>query len=306
MQGMVMEKTEKKRRTVSLFLVGILVMMGLVWITSTHETSLNHEKPTVVVSTFALYEVARMVGGDAVAVRSVVPLGSDAHLFSPNPHDVVAISQADVFIYNGGGFERWVEPLKQALPLTMAIVDMSTKVKLRGNDPHYWLDIDNMILMTQTVEKGYSHLRPAQAAFFHQNAQHYITQLHHLKSAYVQGLSECKNRVLVTNHDAFGYLAHANDLENVTIIGLSSDEQPSAQTLASVVELVKTRHIKTIFFEELISDHVAQTIAKESGAGVQSLQPLENISEDALKSHQTYLSLMGENLTKIREAMECR
>ncbi len=304
MQGMMMDK---KRQTVIFFFVAIAVMMvGLVWIISQNHASRIQEKSTVVVSTFALYEVASRVGGDAVEVHSIVPLGSDAHLFSPNPTDVVKISHADLFIYNGGGFERWVEPLKQALPTTMNVVDMSTKVKLLGNDPHYWLDVDNMIRMTQTVDKECSILRPAQSAFFHRNAQNYIAQLQQLKQSYAQGLSACKNRVLVTNHDAFGYLAHANGLENITIIGLSSDEQPSSATIAHVIELVKTRHIKTIFFEELISDHVAQTIAQESGAGVQSLQPLENISEDALKSHQTYLSLMGENLTKIREAMECR
>jgi zinc transport system substrate-binding protein len=302
-----MEKMGQKRWRVIWFFVAIVFMLGgVMGILLQTKTPLAHDKPTLVVSTFALYEVAHNVGGDALNVRSIVPLGSDAHLFSPNPQDVIAISHSDLFIYNGGGFERWVEPLRQTLPSTMRSVDMSTKVNLLGNDPHYWLDIDNMILMTQTLEEECSKLLPAQSALFHRNAQNYITQLQQLKLAYRQGLSECKNRVLVTNHNAFGYLAHANDLENVTIIGLSSDAQPSSATIASVVELVKKRHVKTIFFEEFISDHVAQTIAQESGAGVQSLQPLENISEDALKSHQTYLSLMGENLTKIREAMECR
>lgn len=302
-----MEKMGQKRWRVIWFFVAIVVVLGgVMGILLQTKTPLAHDKPTLVVSTFALYEVAHNVGGDALTVRSIVPLGSDAHLFSPNPQDVIAISHSDLFIYNGGGFERWVEPLRQTLPSTMRSVDMSTKVNLLGNDPHYWLDIDNMILMTQTLEEECSKLLPAQSALFHRNAQNYITQLQQLKLAYRQGLSECKNRVLVTNHNAFGYLAHANDLENVTIIGLSSDAQPSSATIASVVELVKKRHVKTIFFEEFISDHVAQTIAQESGAGVQSLQPLENISEDALKSHQTYLSLMGENLTKIREAMECR
>ena len=183
---------------------------------------------------------------------------------------------------------------------------MSTQVVLLQNDPHYWLDIDNMIKMTQILDSEFSKLFPAKAEMFHKNSAAYIADLQKLKAEYATGLSKCKNRILVTNHDAFGYLAHANKLENIPVIGLSSDEQPSSQTIAKIIDIVNEHKIKTIFFEELISDNVAQTIARETGAKAQPLQPLENISEDELKSHQTYLSIMRNNLKKMREALECR
>ncbi|WP_310439113.1 metal ABC transporter solute-binding protein, Zn/Mn family [Sulfuricurvum sp.] len=293
-------------------------------------------KPIVSVSTFALLESANAVGGNEIDVRSIVPLGSDAHMFSPNPTKVAEISSAALFIYNGAGFETWAENLKNVLPKTTQIIDMSRYVALQKSeedhhdeeehadvhetehheaddshhhgayDPHYWLDIDNMIKITQTMDTEFSKLLPGKAEQFHKNSSAYIAELQKLKSEYVSGLGECKNRTLVSNHDAFGYLAHSNKLENVSVIGLSSDEQPSAQTVAHVVEVVKEHGMKTIFFEELVNDNVSQTIARETGARAVSLQPLENISEDELKSHQTYLSLMRENLKKLREAMECR
>lgn len=294
-------------------------------------------KPMVSVSTFSLLEVAQAVAGDAIEVRSIVPLGSDAHMFSPNPTQVAEISNATLFIYNGAGFETWAESLKNTLPKTTQVIDMSQHVRLQKNeeehhdehvdeaeyhdeeshdehahhhhgayDPHYWLDLDNMIKMTQTLDSEFSKLLPAKAEQFHKNATAYSAELQKLKSEYVTGLAECKNRTLISNHDAFGYLTHANKLENVSVIGLSSDEQPSAQTVAHIVEVVKEHGMKTIFFEELINDNVSQTIAKETGAKVLPLQPLENISQDELKLHQTYLSIMRDNLKKLREAMECR
>ncbi len=290
----------------------------------------TNSKPMVSVSIFSLLEVANAVAGDAIDVHSIVPLGSDAHIFSPNPTQVADTSKSALFIYNGAGFETWAESLKNTLPKTTQVIDMSLHVALQKNeeeyhdehtgeehhdhdehehglhDPHYWLDIDNMIKMTQTMDTEFSKLLPEKAEQFHKNASAYISELQKLKAEYVTGLNECKNRTLISNHDAFGYLAHANKLENISVIGLSSDEQPSAQTVAHVVEVVKEHGMKTIFFEELINDNVSQTIARETGAKAVPLQALENISEDELKSHQTYLSLMRENLKKLREAMECR
>lgn len=283
---------------------------------------LSSSKPIVSVSTFPLYEAARAVAGETLQIGSIIPLGSDAHAFSPSPSHVANISKSALFIYSGAGFETWAEPLKNSLPQTVKVIDMSTHVTLieseKGSDahhddhdhgvddPHYWLDIDNMIRMTHAMETEFSKLIPANASLYHTNATAYITKLKQLKNDYAAGLKECKNRVLITNHDAFGYLAHANHLKNISVIGLSSDEQPSAKTISEVITLVKNEGIKTIFFEELINDNVSQTIAKETGVKAVPLQPLENISEEELKSHQTYESIMRDNLTKLSEAMECR
>ena len=263
-------------------------------------------KPMISLSTFPLYESARIVAGDTLNIKTIIPLGSDAHAYSPSPADVAEISKSSLFIYSGGGFEAWAQPLKSSLPKSLKIIDMSRHVELLKNDPHYWLNIDNMITMTNVMEAEFSTLSPQHKDLYHKNATAYIAELKKLKSEYTVGLKECKNRTLITNHNAFGYLAHVNNLKNISIIGLSSDEQPSAKTMATIITLVKKEKIKTLFFEELIDDNVAQTIARESGAKAQSLQPLENISEDELKSHQTYLTIMGDNLKKMREAMECR
>lgn len=307
---------------VGLFLVAAALTLNRSNGVDTTESKGN--KPVVSVTTFTLYEASKAVAGESLDVRPIIPLGTDAHMFSPNPKQVAEISESALFIFNGAGFEPWTDALKETLPTEVRVIDMSAHVELLSEeeghhdheeehahahgayDPHYWLDIDNMIRMTQTIETEFSERFPENSGLYHQNAQKYISELEALKREYAAALSECKNRILVSNHDAFGYLAHANGLENVSVIGLSSDEQPSAKNIADIIALVKEHGIKAIFFEEFINDNVAQTIAGECGVEARSLQPLENISEDELKSHQTYLSIMRDNLSKLKAAMECR
>lgn len=327
-----MEKAEMNGKKIGILaIIIVLASAAVLYFNPMNKTSekVTSQKPYVSVSTFSLLEVVRAVGGEYIEVSSIVPLGSDAHMFSPNPQQVATLAKSDLFIYNGAGFESWAQNIAHTLPESTTIIDMSGFVSLHTNtsheeehdhadedqhdehdhgayDPHYWLDIDNMIKMTQKVEQALSNLIPVHKENFAANARAYIAQLNQLKSEYETGLKECKNRTLVSNHDAFGYLSRSNHLENISIIGLSSDEQPSAKTVAHVTEVVREHGIKTIFFEELINDNIAQTIAKETGASAVSLQPLENISEDELKSHQTYLTIMRENLKKLKTAMECR
>lgn len=302
-----------KKWLIFIGVVLVIIGMSVRFFSPESSTSLKEkDKPTVAVSTFTLYEASSVIAGDTLYIFPIVPLGSDAHMFSPTPLQVAKISNAALFIYNGAGFETWAKSLESTLSKGVKVIDMSTHVGLLkekehgGYDPHYWLDIDNMIKMTQTLEEEFSKRFPANTQLYHTNAIAYIGKLQKLKIDYTTGLKECKNRTLISNHDAFGYLAHANDLQNVSIIGLSSDEQPSAKIIAEVIARVKEHGITTIFFEEMINDNVAQTIASETGANAKPLQPLENISEGELKSHQTYESIMRANLVKLTQAMECR
>jgi len=306
----------------------VAVAAALVWFNpSSQNSDQTLSKPVVSVSTFPLYEAARMVAGETMDVYPIVPLGTDAHLFNPNPQTVAKISSSAFFVYNGAGFENWSEKMAHAIGDQTVIIDMSRNVQLirssdmeeehdmHGHDdhmhegafdPHFWLDIDNMIRMVKVFEKTFSEKFPENATLYHNNAENYIQELSQLKQEFQSKLENCKIRTLVSNHDAFGYLAHTNGFKNISVIGLSSDEQPSAKNIADIIELVKTEKINTVFFEEFIDDHVAHTIAKEASASVSSLHPLENISEAELQSHQTYLSIMRDNLAKLEKAMECR
>ncbi len=296
----------KQKKALAFFVAIVGAFVGFYYTFSFTMKPSSVQKPIVIASTFTLYDISRNIASDTLEIKTLVPLGSDAHTYSPTPSDVATLSKASLFIINGAGFEGWVESFKNTLPPSVHIVDMSEHVGLLDNDPHYWLSIDNMIAMTREIQRQFSTLSPKNQTVYAANAYHYIEELQKLKQQYEVGLKECKNRTLVTNHNAFGYLAYANNLKNISIIGLSSDEQPSAKKMGEISTLMQKEKISTIFFEEMINDNVAQTIAKSSGAHSQSLQPLENITQREFDKNETYISIMESNLVKLRSAMECR
>ena len=305
-------------------------------------TALNAQaKPTVVVTTYPLYEAVQRVGGETVTLQQVIPFGADIHTFRPSPKTMVTISRASLFIYSGAGLEPWSEQLLMNLSEGTRVVDMSRYVTLidhNGNevdtdvhadeepehfhedehehddhaghdhgpiDPHYWLDIDNMIAMTRQAERELTLLQPEQHETYRANAAHFIDALNGLKSAYLERLHSCRQHHMVSNHNAFGYLAHAYGFEVLTVTGLSPDQQPSAKAMARVMDLVRQEGIGTVFFEAFVSDRVSRALAAETGTKVDSLQPLANLSNDEAASKENYITIMRKNLAKIAEALEC-
>lgn len=280
----------------------------------------------VAVTTYPLYEAVARVGGDTVDCHKILPFGSDIHTFRPTPKTMATVSRADLFIYSGAGLEPWSEQLLINLSERTKAVDMSSFVTLLhheeehghreeeamheghdhgGTDPHYWLDIDNMIAVTRKVETLLSALQPEHSERYRSNAAIFEKELLALKQAYTERLSHCSQHILVSNHDAFGYLAHANGFEPLAVTGLSPDQQPSAKTMARVIRLVRDEGIKTLFFEAFVNSGVAEALAAETGARVDSLQPLANLSADEAASNETYITIMQKNLAKIAEALEC-
>ena len=104
-------------------------------------------------------------------------------------------------------------------------------------------------------------------------------------------------------HEAFGYLCDAYGLNQVGIEGLSPDSEPDPARMAEVIDFVRANGVKVIFFEELVSPKVAETIAKETGAPTQVLNPLEGLSDEEQKSGADYFSVMEENLKQLEAAL---
>ena len=301
-----------------------LLLLSVVAATGLHAKKL----PLVAVTTYPLYEAVQRVGGGTVELYKVLPFGNDIHTFRPSPKTMVSVSRADLFIYSGAGLEPWSEQLLTNLPERTKVVDMSHYVALLGHDddedheadgeheahgghehggvdPHYWLDIDNMIALTRQVQVLLSVLQPGYREAYRSNAVAFESELEALKTEYRKRLTECSQHHLVSNHDAFGYLAHAYGFETIAVTGLSPDQQPSAKTMARVIRLIEDEKISTLFFEAFVSSSVAEALAAETGARVDSLQPLANLSADEAASHETYITIMRKNLEKIARALEC-
>jgi len=271
--------------------------------------------PYIAVTNFAIYEIANTIAGQQIEVKKLVPFGVETHSYIPSVKTIAELSKAELFVFNGLGMEPWV---KKEYPNQM---DMSKFVKLRSAseeehecheghdhgdeeaDPHYWLDIDNMILMTEALTVELSKHFPQHAQEFSNHSKLYIAKLKTLSSEYSEELKNCAHREIVVNHNAFGYLGERYGFDSHSITGLSPDEQASAKKMKEITDLLSEEKFNTIFFESFVSPKLAQTIGKETGVKVESLQPLANVTQEEAK--KGYIALMRDNLHKLSAAMEC-
>lgn len=270
---------------------------------------------TVVTTLFPLYDFARSVGRDRVRVSLLLPPGVEAHSFEPTPADIVLISRADVFVFTGRFMEPWIDDiLKGVANKNLKVVDASTGIALASGgpgepagapDPHIWLDFDNAKKMVDKIVRGLSEKDPVHARYYAHNGDGYADTLDRLDGEYRAALASCKNReVVYGGHYAFGYLARRYGLTYTAAQGISPDAEPTGRDLARLVDEVKRRKIRFIFFEELASPKIARTIADETGARLLLLNGAHNISREDFEKKVTFVSIMRKNLKNLETGLD--
>ncbi len=287
---------------------------------------------TVTTTIYPLYSIAKEVGGDKIKLQNLIPFGVEAHGFDPTPADMAKLSKSDIFITSSDSMEPWKDKIVKSLKIEQKVFDMSEHVKLRniqeeeeheqhedekghkhkhdheheGIDPHYWVSLNNYILMTEAVTKLFIEKDSANKDFYIQNSNNYLEKIKTLKEKFNSSMATCTNKNILVNHDAFGYFADDYGVKQYSISGMSPDDKPSAKQISELINLVKNKKINTVFFEEFASPKVAQTIAKATNIKIDTLRPAENISKEENKKGFGYLQIMEENLEKLKFAMDCK
>jgi len=250
----------------------------------------DDDSTTVVAAVYALAWAAERVGGDSIHVVNLISAGGEPHDVELSPRDVETIRDADLVIYAGGGFQPAVED---------AVEDRhgsSLDVLGAGEDPHVWLD---PIRFAAAVGRIAERLGRADAV------AGLVGELRHLDEEYRRGLERCARRTLVTSHASFGHLVMRYDLTALSLAGRSPEAEPGPRAIEQVVEAVRESGATTVFTEPLVSDRLAQTVAREAGVEVADLDPIEGLSEERLSAGEDYLSVMRDNLAALREALGC-
>ena len=261
----------------------------------------------VVVSFYPLEEFSRQVGGREVDVTSLIPAGVEPHDFEPTARDIVAIHQSDVFVYNGAGFEPWIErTLPDIQKNGVVVVNSSENIDVpMDSDPHIWLDPVLAHEQVDAITEGFITADPQHASIYEANATAYKKQLADLDTDFRIGLSHCATRSVVVSHEAFRYVARRYNLHVVSLSGISPDEEPSPQKMAEIVEFAKKNNIRYIFFETLVSPRLSETIAKEIGAEMLVFNPLEGLTPEEIAQGKNYISVQQENLANLEKALGC-
>lgn len=171
------------------------------------------------------------------------------------------------------------------------------------NDPHVWLSPKNAQIMLKNITDAVVALDEENKDFYEENLKKYTDELTKLDSEYKDGLANIKSNEIVVSHEAFGYLCNEYGLTQKGIEGVMAESEPDAKTIKEIIELVKEKGIKIIFTEEAMNPKIVETISKETGAEVRTLNPIEGISEDDMNKGVDYFSVMRDNLKNLEEAL---
>ena len=298
-----MRLSRKQRKEMKKLLLLLLLLAGSIY-----------AKVVVTTTIYPLYSVVQEVGGDKVKLNNLIPFGTEPHTFEPTPQNIVTLLKSDLFITSSPVMEPWATKIIKANNLEKITTDMSKYVKIKKHksfeegkafDPHYWLSFDNYIKMIKEVRALLVAKDVTNSNTYTKNAKNYIKKVKALQKQY-EALKTCKNKKVIVNHDAFGYLSDDYDIKQYAIAGMSPDEQPSARQIAQLIDIVKKENIHTVFFEEFANDKISKTIAKEAGAKREELSPAGNISKEAHRKNVKFLDIMRKNLVKLKKAMDCQ
>ena len=172
-------------------------------------------------------------------------------------------------------------------------------------DPHFWLDPLRAITQAERIADALIEADPAGANVYRANLATLSSELQALHAEFEAGLSSCTHREFVTSHSAYGYLALAYDLEQVSVTGLSPGFDPSPQRLAGIADRIKDLGIEAVLVEPVLSGSNERVLADETGAGIYQIHPMDGITLDELAEFGDYFGLMRDNLNSLRAAMDC-
>lgn len=293
----------------------------------------NSDKITIITTLFPLYDFAKALGGDKVEVSLLLPPGVEPHSYEPTPGDITKISRANIFIFTGEFMEPWAHEILSGISnKKLIVVDASAGINLipasqqcqhehphneqcthshheehQLLDPHIWLDFDNDKIIIDSITDAICSADSANADFYKANAENYKSKLNELDAAYKTQLEDCGSRTVVFGgHYAFGYLAKRYNLNYVAAQGLAPDSEPTATDLIALVEQIKKENIRCVFYEELTSPKVAQTLAKETGTKLLELNAGHNVGRKDLENNVSFINIMLGNLQNLKTGLECK
>lgn len=281
-------------------------------------------KLDVVTSFYPLEFIARSVGGDAVHVTTLTAPGVEPHDLELTPKQVGHVATANLVVYEKGLQPAVDEAIDQNAKDAGFDVAPAAKLEATGADfeehqepggaapaahtedaldPHFWLDPVRYADVINAVTEKLVATDSANAEGYHARAKTLLAEIGKLDSDFKTGLADCRLKTFVTSHQAFAYLAKRYGLTMVGIAGFTPDAEPTPARIKEVQDIVKAQQVTTIFYEELVSPKVAETIARDVGVHTAVLSPIEGLSD--ANSQETYLTLMRQNLQELEKANSC-
>jgi ABC-type Zn uptake system ZnuABC Zn-binding protein ZnuA/ABC-type Mn2+/Zn2+ transport system permease subunit len=292
----------RAQRVAAVAATGALLVLGLGACGSDGDSGVR-----VVATTTQVADWARAVSGDGFDVHQILRPNTDPHDYEPRPDDVEALASADLILRSGGDLDDWVRDAARDAGSDAVVVDLSRYLsyprRVNGElDPHWWHDPRNVRGVTATIAGSLFRVAPDKRSQIERRAQQYfvLVQAVDLEIARCMRSIPPAQRKLVTDHDAFGYLADRYGLEVVgTVIpARSTQAQPSAGELADLAQTIEREHVRAVFPEGSVSADAARAIARETGADASHVLYGDTLGPDGSRG-ETYIGMMISNADSI-------
>ena len=297
------------------------------------------EEPIPVVATFSILgDMVERIGGEHIALTTLVGPDGDAHVYQPTPKAARSVAESDVLFLNGLDFEGWLERLAEAASFDGAMVVATNGVvpiafddhddhddekhddhddhddekhdDHAGHDhgafdPHAWQSLENAVIYANNIAAGLAQADPENAGDYYANRAAFVAEVEML-SADIEAMMKslpADKRTVVTPHDAFGYFAATYDLTFVAPQGMSTESEVSAGDVAALITQIREESISAVFIESITDNRMMEQIANETGATIGG-----TLYSDALSAKSgpasTYLDMMRHNATTLFDALE--
>lgn len=288
-------------------------------------------KLPVVASFSILGDFVKNVGGDRIAMTTIVGPNSDTHVYQPTPSDAKKLAAAKVIFVNGLGFEGWMDRLVKASGTKATVVVATTGIKPRERtadepqddddapkgkkdahaghdhgpiDPHAWQSVANAKVYVANIRDGLIAADPAGKDVYTANAAAYLAKLDALQADVVKAVATIPedHRRIITSHDAFGYFGDAYGLKLLAPEGVSTESEASAKDVGRIIRQIKAQKVPAVFLENVTNPRLVDRIAKESGAKVGGTLYSDALSDDKGPA-TTYIDMVHYNLRQLSAAL---
>lgn len=302
------------KKIISIFLLFVVTFAFC----SCGEVERSTGKISVVTTIFPYYDFARSVSKGTCDVDMLLKPGSDVHSFEPTPSDILKIRNADLFIYNGGESDEWVDSILESLgdtdkPVVMKMTDYVKPLTEMDadhhaedeEDEHIWTSLDNAKTLVSKISDEVSKLDQKHKTVYNKNSLDYIEKISKVQSEIENTVNSSESKKIVVG-DRFPLLYFATEFSldwECAFPGCSTETEPSLDRLSKLTDTIEKDKIKTILKLEMSENKVADTLADETNTKVRTFYSAESVSKEDFANNVTYVDLMERNNNALKEAL---
>ena len=288
----------------------VLILLSLLLLAGCTPKDVESDKISIVTTLFPQYDFARHIAGDKGEVTLLLRPGAETHSFEPSPSDMIKIKECDLFIYTSKYMEPWAEKLvlgggADGSSVWQAASGINHEKHGADIDAHVWTNPQNAILMAENILRALCTVDAENADYYTENYNAYIEKLSFLDGEFEQVIDEAPVKKMVFGTKfSLHYFAERYSLSHMSAFDSCGHEgEPSGKVMKDIIETVKNEKIPAVFYGEMESTKVAETIANETGAKKLLFHSCHNVTKEEFESGETYISLMEKNLGALKEGL---